>query len=84
MPDTEITSNPAQSMYTGVHANGGPSTVDKEKVIDISVLMDRSPADLRGVKYDGVGSYSRSDSGKKLSLVCTPNHFFYSGSDVRY
>lgn len=25
-----------KSLYTGVHANGGPSTVDTDKVADIS------------------------------------------------
>lgn len=38
-----------KSLYTGVHANGGPSTVD-DKINDLSNLLDRSPADVRGTK----------------------------------
>jgi len=37
-----------KSLYTGVHANGGPSTVDIDKVVDISQLCDRTDADVRG------------------------------------
>ncbi len=40
-----------KSLYTGVHAKGGPSTVDKGAGIsDISQLCDRTSADVRGVK----------------------------------
>ena len=38
----------AQSTYTGVYANGGPTNVDGPS--DLSELCDRSPADNRGVK----------------------------------
>lgn len=38
-----------KSLYTGVYAQGGPSTVDG-KVSDLSQLADRSGADVRGVK----------------------------------
>lgn len=38
-----------KSLYTGVHANGGPSTKD-DKIGDLSNLLDRSPADVRGTK----------------------------------
>ncbi|CDJ40820.1 p25-alpha domain-containing protein, putative [Eimeria tenella] len=38
-----------KSLYTGVHAHGGPSTKD-DKVNDLSSLLDRSPADVRGTK----------------------------------
>jgi len=34
--------------YTGVHAHGGPSTVDANRGLD--GLLDRSDADVRGVK----------------------------------
>lgn len=37
-----------QSLYTGTHVNGGPSTVDGNG--DLSDLCDRSTADVRGVK----------------------------------
>jgi hypothetical protein len=39
-----------KSQYTGVHAKGGPSTVDKDKISDISQTCDRSAADVRGTK----------------------------------
>ncbi|KAL4475992.1 hypothetical protein ABPG72_007878 [Tetrahymena utriculariae] len=41
-----------KSLYTGVYANGGPSTVDigSGKISDISQLCDRTSADVRGVK----------------------------------
>ena len=42
-----------KSLYTGVYANGGPSTVDVGaggKIGDLSQLADRSQADVRGVK----------------------------------
>ncbi|PFH36140.1 p25-alpha family protein [Besnoitia besnoiti] len=38
-----------KSLYTGVHASGGPSTVDGN-VSDISQILDRSPATVRGTK----------------------------------
>ena len=37
-----------KSLYTVVHANGGPSTVDTDKCADISSLCDRSDCDVRG------------------------------------
>jgi len=41
-----------KSLYTGVYANGGPTTVDAGKgaISDISQLCDRSAADVRGIK----------------------------------
>jgi len=41
-----------KSLYTGVYAAGGPSTVDAGSGIisDISQLCDRSAADVRGIK----------------------------------
>lgn len=41
-----------KSLYTGVHANGGPSTVDAGNgmISDISQLCDRTAADVRGRK----------------------------------
>ena len=38
-----------KNLYTGVHANGGPSTVDGN-ISDISQLCDRTDADVRGIK----------------------------------
>lgn len=40
--------------YTGVHAHGGPSTVDANRGLD--GLLDRSDADVRGVKSGGGAS----------------------------
>ncbi|GBG80331.1 hypothetical protein CBR_g30699 [Chara braunii] len=37
-----------KSLYTGVHARGGPTTVDNK--ITLSNLADRSPSDIRGRK----------------------------------
>ena len=37
-----------KSLYTGVHANGGPSVIDSDKVSDISQICDRTEADVRG------------------------------------
>lgn len=37
-----------KSAYTGVHAHGGPSTVDTDKVADISQTLNRQAADVRG------------------------------------
>jgi len=44
-----------KSLYTGVYAAGGPSTVDagNGKISDISQLCDRTGADVRGVKAGG-------------------------------
>lgn len=42
-----------KSAYTGVHAHGGPSTVDTDKIADISQTLDRSAADVRGNKIGG-------------------------------
>lgn len=41
-----------KSLYTGVYAQGGPSTVDAGNgmISDISQLVDRSDADVRGIK----------------------------------
>ena len=41
-----------KSLYTGVHANGGPSTVDAGNgvISDISQICDRTGANVRGVK----------------------------------
>ncbi len=41
-----------KSLYPGVYAQGGPSTVDNKagKISDISQLCDRTSADVRGIK----------------------------------
>lgn len=43
--------------YTGVHAHGGPSLLGggTGAVNDISETLDRSEADVRGVKTGGAG-----------------------------
>jgi hypothetical protein len=38
-----------RSTYTGVHKVGGPTIVDKEK-LGLDSLLDRTPADVRGLK----------------------------------
>lgn len=42
-----------KSLYTGVYAQGGPTTVDAGNgmISDISQLCDRTSADVRGVKH---------------------------------
>eukprot|EP00386_Alphamonas_edax_P000748 GDKI01002338.1.p2 GENE.GDKI01002338.1~~GDKI01002338.1.p2 ORF type:complete len:149 (+),score=56.58 GDKI01002338.1:151-597(+) len=42
-----------KSLYTGVYANGGPSTVDAGRscLTDLSQFADRSGANVRGVKH---------------------------------
>ena len=51
-PDCAFCAVALQSLYTGVHAHGGPTTVDKDRegAQTLSGLCDRSPADVRGVK----------------------------------
>ena len=39
-----------KDQYTGVHARGGPSTLDTDKIADIGNLLDRTEADVRGRK----------------------------------
>ena len=39
-----------KSTWTGVHANGGPSTIDLYNSNDLSRTLDRSRANVRGVK----------------------------------
>jgi len=45
-----------KSQYTGVYAKGGPSTVDTDKYVHLDGLLDRSDADVRGRKVDGINS----------------------------
>lgn len=47
-PDT-VRLHDDKSTYTGVYAKGGPKAVDPPKN-DLSSLLDRSQADVRGVK----------------------------------
>lgn len=43
-----------KSSYTGVHKQGGPTVVDKNKTqfTDLSEIVDRSDYDVRGVKLN--------------------------------
>ena len=41
-----------KALYTGVHAKGGPSTIDTDKIADIGNLLDRTGADVRGRKLE--------------------------------
>lgn len=40
-----------QSLYTGVYSRGGPTNIEPSN--ELSALLDRSPADVRGVKFSG-------------------------------
>lgn len=40
-----------QSLYTGVYSRGGPTNTEPSN--ELSALLDRSPADVRGVKFSG-------------------------------
>ena len=40
-----------QSLYTGVYSRGGPTNIEPSH--ELSALLDRSPADVRGVKFNG-------------------------------
>ncbi|KAL3132079.1 hypothetical protein ABBQ32_008689 [Trebouxia sp. C0010 RCD-2024] len=40
-----------KSLYTGVYARGGPTNIEPSN--ELSALLDRSPADVRGVKFSG-------------------------------
>lgn len=44
-----------KSQYTGVYAQGGPTNVDREGDA-LAGLLDRSDADVRGVKIEGAAS----------------------------
>ena len=41
-----------KDQYTGVHARGGPSVVDTDKIADIGQILDRTEADVRGRKIE--------------------------------
>jgi len=51
-----------KSTYTGIYLNGGPSTTG-DGPMELHNLLDRSPADVRGVKYD---SLRKSNSNAQL------------------
>lgn len=40
-----------QSLYTGVYSRGGPTNIEPSN--ELSALLDRSPANVRGVKFSG-------------------------------
>jgi len=45
-----------KELYTGVYAKGGPTNVDTDKYVHLDGLLDRSDADVRGRKVDGIGN----------------------------
>ena len=67
-----------QSLYTGVYARGGPTNIEPSN--ELSALLDRSPADVRGVKFNASPGTSDAmllkewlrHSGAALSCA---NHF---------
>ncbi|KAG2437244.1 hypothetical protein HXX76_005907 [Chlamydomonas incerta] len=40
-----------KNLYTGVYKNGGPTNIDKQAAGGLAGHLDRSPADVRGVKF---------------------------------
>lgn len=61
-----------KSLYTGVYANGGPTNVDPQSSVDLSKQLDRSDADIRGVKQQSFVQSSNSDVdqvSKQMSQV---------------
>eukprot|EP00961_Rhodomonas_salina_P040696 546870-Rhodomonas_salina.1 len=67
-----------KSLYTGVHAKGGPSTIDTDKIHDISQIMDRSDADVRGVSVNYQSGAARTSSGN-VARVASPRASFAVG-----
>lgn len=66
-----------KSLYTGVHAKGGPSTVDTDKVTDISQTCNRGEADVRGISQQEVAQVTHGVAGivveeKKTAAVKAP------------
>eukprot|EP00884_Botryococcus_braunii_P021327 jgi/Botrbrau1/7879/Bobra.9_2s0053.2 len=59
--------NDDKSTYTGVYARGGPTNVEPSK--DLSAILDRSPADMRGVK-----KLSHDLSALRVSLPHSLHH----------
>jgi len=68
-----------KELYTGVHRYGGPTTVDKGhggKITDISEVLDRTPADKRGVKeYDDVHWRRSSQRNKSEGAMYGVKHY---------
>lgn len=63
---------PMQSTYTGVYAKGGPKAVDPPKN-DLSTFLDRSEADVRGVKKSVPAKWVDARSGMRHMLQ-PPGH----------
>ncbi|CAM9808286.1 unnamed protein product, partial [Discosporangium mesarthrocarpum] len=71
-----------KSTFTGVHNHGGPSHVDRANV-DMSRQLDRSGADIRGVK-EYQGGPRGGGSGAAASTVAgkgAPRSEVYGGND---
>ena len=55
-----------QSLYTGVYSRGGPTNIEPSN--ELSALLDRSPADVRGVKFSGSPGVSHG-----IAELCSPS-----------
>ena len=65
-----------QSLYTGVYARGGPSNIEPSN--ELSALLDRSPADVRGVKFNGSPGISVGNLDHvKTCWLCMAGAFWY-------
>ncbi|KAJ9514463.1 hypothetical protein QJQ45_016206, partial [Haematococcus lacustris] len=60
-----------KSTYTGVYAKGGPKAVDAPKN-DLAVLLDRSDADVRGVKLAQPAKVMAQAKSKEVQAVRKP------------
>ncbi|KAL6750632.1 p25-alpha-domain-containing protein [Haematococcus lacustris] len=60
-----------KSTYTGVYAKGGPKAVDAPKN-DLAVLLDRSDADVRGVKLAQPAKVVAQAKSKEVQAVRKP------------
>ena len=62
-----------KTLYTGVHAKGGPSTLDynRTRVDNIQILCDRGEADVRGVPRRLVMSQDKETPNTTVSIWTT-------------
>eukprot|EP00041_Stephanoeca_diplocostata_P031066 m.958107 g.958107 ORF g.958107 m.958107 type:complete len:358 (-) comp23878_c0_seq7:554-1627(-) len=68
-----------KSLYTGVYANGGPSTVDSDRTVDFGKQMGRDTADVRGVVIGGFDTtphlsktHAAADGGEGVTHAASP------------
>lgn len=56
-----------QSLYTGVYSRGGPTNIEPSN--ELSALLDRSPADVRGVKFNSSPGASNTVAAAAQTFV---------------